>query len=122
MAELLSSFQTEIIDTVLQLEDAGFFHNRSELAPNLQEFLKQIIRGTLPDQNWPTALSKLTEVLDFLHKRPVIVLMDEYDSPMSYAAQYPYFTEVCLSPRLIMFTSHSLRRQIDFSARSSQSF
>ena len=122
MAELLSSFQTEIIDTVLQLEDAGFFHNRSELAPNLQEFLKQIIGGTLPDQNWPTALSKLTEVLDFLHKRPVIVLMDECDSPMSYAAQYPYFTEVCLSPRLIMSTSHSLRRQIDFSARSSQSF
>jgi len=122
MAELLSSFQTEITDTVLRLEDAGVFQNRSELAPSRQEFLKEIIGGRLPDDEWPTALSMLTEVLDLLHKRPVIVLIDEYDSPMSYAAQHPYSTEVCPSPSLIKSTSYYLRRQIYFSATSSRRF
>jgi len=51
MAELLSSFQTVIRDTVLQLEDAGAFQNRSELAPNLLEFLEEIIGGRLPITN-----------------------------------------------------------------------
>ena len=107
---------------VSQLEDAGFFQNREKLTPNLRKFLEEIISETLPDRKWFSALSKLTQVLHLLHKRRVIVLMDEYDSPMSYAAQHPYLTEVCPSPSLVMSTSHSLRRQIYFSARSSQSF
>jgi len=122
MVELLSSFQTEITDAVLRLEDAGAFQNRSELAPNLREFLEAIIGRRLPDKEWPTALYKLTNVLGLLHERRVIVLIDEYDSPISYAAQHPYFTEVCPSPSLIKSTSYSLRRQIYFSATSSRRF
>ena len=87
MADFLSSFQTVIRDMALQLEDAGFFQNHSELASNLQEFLKDLIRGRLPDHQWPTALSKLTNVLNLLHMRPVIVLINKYNSPMSYAVQ-----------------------------------
>jgi hypothetical protein len=121
MMELLSNFKMEITDTVLQLEDAGLFQNRSKLPPNLRKFLEEIIGGTLPDLKWSAALSKLTEVLYLLHQRRVIVLLDEYDSPMWYAAQHPYFTEVCL-PSPVMSASHSLSRQVSFSARSSQNF
>lgn len=121
MKELLSKFKIEITDMVLQLEDAGLFQNREKLTPNLRKFLEEIIAEKLPNPKWPAALSKMTEVLHLLHERQVIVLMDEYDSPISYAAQHQYYTKVCPSS-LVMSISHSFCRQIYFSARSSQNF
>lgn len=112
----------EISRVVVRLKNAGFFQDLGKLPESGQNLVNEIITETLPDQKWSAVLLDLTEVLHFLHKKPVIVLIDEYDSPMSYAARYPYVHEVCPSPSQFMLTSHSLGRQIFFSARSSQRY
>jgi len=122
MMELQNNFKIEISCVVVQLKNAGFFQNLDKLPKSGQNLVKDSIAETLPNQKWSAVLLDLTEVLHFLHKKPVIVLIDEYDSPMLYAAQYPYFHEVCLSSSRFMFTSHSLGRQVFFSARSSQCY
>ena len=59
----------------------------------LNEEHKAKIQANLPVDS-EEALFMLTEVLHVLHKREVIVLVDEYDTPMSYATQHDYFTDV----------------------------
>ena len=80
MMELQNNFKIEISCVVVQLKNAGFFQNLDKLP-------ESIIAEMLPDQKWSAVLLDLTEVLHSLHEKLVIVLIDEYDFPMSYAAQ-----------------------------------
>jgi len=96
MAKLLQNFRNHVTDTVLRLEDLGFFQNRGELPKNQQAFLEAVLKGTISDSQLPDVLFKLTEILHMLHQKQVIVLIDEYDTPTSHAVQDGYFPEVCL--------------------------
>ena len=114
MARLLQNFKNHVTDTVLRWESLGFFQNRSELLMDQQAFLEAVLKGTIPDSRWPDVLFKLTEILHMLHQRQVVVLIDEYDTPMSYAVQDGYFPEVCLSQGQNVYSL--IHRQMNFSA------
>ena len=118
MAELLQEFKNHITMIVRKLDGSGSFQNHGGLPKNHQEFLETVLKGMIPDSEYPTALFQLTDMLHELYQTQVVVLIDEYDTPMSYAGQHGYFSEVCRSPGQAMYTSHSLCRQAIFSARS----
>ena len=121
MQGMLRSFKDHIIQDLLpHLNRLGVFRNLAELPEDLQAFYTGVLNDTLSDSLWSRVLSKLTEMLYLLHKTRVIVLIDEYDTPSSYALQHGYPVEVC-SSSLTIYTSHSLSRRTIFSAGSSQS-
>jgi hypothetical protein len=97
MDELLQQFKNHVVAIVRRLEDSGLFKNRQELPRNQQAFLKAVLEKKLDDSEWPTVLFELTRLLHTLLNREVIVLVDEYDTPTSYAIQHDYFPEVCLT-------------------------
>lgn len=94
MKNMLEDFKTCIAGVARELEDTGSFKNRHELGLNSQKFLNGVLRKELDDSEWPTALFQLTRVLRTLHNKRVMVLVDEYDTPISYAVQHGYFPEV----------------------------
>ncbi len=97
MAGLLQNFRDHVTDTVLLLEDSGFFQNRHELPKNQLKFLEAVLKGTVTDSQLHKVLFKLTEIFHVLHRKQVVVLIDEYDTPTSHAVRDGYFPEVCLS-------------------------
>lgn len=86
----------QVNETALDLKHRGLLTNLHELDETDRTFLNQILNEELNAKIGPRALFKLTKVLHTLHKRQVIVLVDEYDTPTSHATHYGYFTEVCL--------------------------
>ena len=122
MAELLQIFRMHVTDICWGLEDSGFFQNRDELPKNQRKFLEAVLKNTVPDLYLFNVLFKLTENLHaVLHQKQAVVLIDEYDTPMSHAVRDGYSSEVCLNqvPTMCILT-HSLRSQICFSIESSQ--
>lgn len=97
MQGMLRSFKDHIIQDVLpHLNRLDVFRNLAELPEDLQMFYKDVLNDTLSDSLWSRVLFKLTEMLGLLHRSRVIVLIDEYDTPSSYALQHGYSVEVCL--------------------------
>lgn len=96
----MQEFKNEVIKVAEELEDSGVFKNSHELPTHQHIFLQEVLEEKLADWRWPDALFELTELLHTLHKRKVVVLVDEYDTPMSYAMRHGYFPEVCLYPAL----------------------
>lgn len=115
MPRLLQNFRNHITDIALRFESLGFFQNRSDLLMDQQAFLEAVLNGTIPDSRLPDVLCKLTEILHTLHQKQVVILIDEYDTPTSYAVQNGHFPEVCQLTSGCILT-HSLRRQMNFSA------
>jgi hypothetical protein len=97
MDKLLQKFKNHIVAIVLRLEDSDLFEDRQKLPRNQQAFLKAVLEKKLDDSEWPTVLFELTQLLHVLLNREVIVLVDEYVTPTSYAIQHDYFPEVCLT-------------------------
>jgi len=95
MGKLLEKYKLQVIDIATQLEDLGVFRGRHKLPKNQEVFLNKLLTGTLADSWWPASLFKLTQVLHTLHKKGVVVLVDEYDTPISHATQCDYLPEVC---------------------------
>jgi len=84
------------------LQKQGLLTHRDELDKVDRTFLTQVMSRTLPADEWPETLYKLTAVLRTIHNRDVIVLIDEYDTPAAHASKHGYFSEVCLhQPSLI---------------------
>jgi hypothetical protein len=96
MKAMMQDFKTCITNIVEDLENRGFFKNRLDLGVNTQRFLDNVLKKKLDDSEWPDALFDLTRVLHLLYKRKVVVLVDGYDTPTSYALQYGFFLEVRL--------------------------
>jgi hypothetical protein len=95
MDELLQKFKKYVSRIAHQLERDGLFKDTRDLHKRDQTFLDEVLTEKLEDSSWPTALFKLTRLLHTLHKKEVLVLVDEYDTPMSHAVQHGYFSEVC---------------------------
>jgi hypothetical protein len=97
MVKLLQEFKYHLMEIAHQLEDSGLFQNCGKLGMTQQAFLKAVLEGTIPNLQLHTVLLKLTKMLHVLYQRRVIILIDEYDTPTSYAVQHEYFPEVCPS-------------------------
>jgi hypothetical protein len=98
MDELLQEFKKRVTRIAQGLGDSGFFKNRQELGDSLQTFLREVLEMKLAESTLPEALFDLTQVLHTLSNRPVILLVDEYDTPTSHAVQHGYFPEVRRDP------------------------
>ena len=55
---------------------------------------KDILNRTASKVIYENALKMLSEILQIYHKKQVIVLMDEYDTPIHSGYQYKYYDEV----------------------------
>ena len=98
MQKLLQKFKTHVTYVAQELEASGTFNSRGELARSEQKFLDNVLEKTLEDADWPTAPFRLTRLMHKLSKRKVIVLVDEYDTPTSYAVRHGYRAEVFTWP------------------------
>jgi hypothetical protein len=85
-----------VSEIALDLQRRGLLTNIHELDNMDQTFLNKLLDEEHDTKIEAQALFRLTKILCTLHKREVVVLVDEYDTPTSYAAQYHYFDEVCL--------------------------
>ena len=107
MTTFLEKYKRQVNQIARDLADSGAFENRSELGEYEQKFLDAVLKRDLPDSDWPIVLFRLTRMLHQLHKRRVVVLVDEYDTPISCAAQHGYYAEVSLT-RTLLHVAHSL--------------
>ncbi|KAI9509991.1 hypothetical protein F5148DRAFT_1374784 [Russula earlei] len=90
---LKKEFRLLVERIVFDLKRRGFLSNLDELNEVDRSFLDQILNEEHKANIEAKALFRLTEVLHTLHKREVVVLVDEYDTPTSYAIRHGYFTE-----------------------------
>ena len=94
MADLRNAFKTRVISMVRDLEDIGHFQNRDELPKNQRAVLDRVLGETLPDLEWPDVLFELSRILRNLHGNKTIVLIDEYDTPITNITKSPFALEV----------------------------
>lgn len=92
--DLLVKFRAYISRVARHLDRQGLFNNRTGLNNNEQQFLDGILNSTLPDSDLSITPFALTDFIFALTKRQVIVLVDEYDTPTSYAVSRGYFSEL----------------------------
>jgi hypothetical protein len=89
-------FRILVATIVSDLKRRGFLPNLHELDETDRTFINQILNQGHKAEVEAQALFRLTEILHILHKREVILLIDEYDTPTAYASQYGYLTKVRL--------------------------
>ena len=110
---LEKKFQSLVSEIASDLQDRGLLTNLHELNKMDHTFLNEILNDEA--KIGAKALFKLTKILHTLHKREVVVLVDEYDTPTSYATQYGYFSEVCLhKPRMVQILLDIFKADIFF--------
>ena len=81
---LQRKFRLLVSRIALDLEEHGLLTNLHELTERDQTRLKEILDGECKAKIGEEALLFwLTKVLKTLHKREVVVLVDEYDTPTS---------------------------------------
>jgi hypothetical protein len=120
MKAMLDGFKTQIAFLTRQLIERGLLPQPdshaadNKLSKLSQTYLKDIMKFGLPDAEWPAIGLQLTRMLHRVNKKKVIILIDEYDTPMSSALQNGYLREVC-SPQIkqgpdltLYFTGHRL--------------
>ncbi|KAI9509989.1 hypothetical protein F5148DRAFT_1374783 [Russula earlei] len=90
---LEKEFRLLVKRIVFDLKRRGILSNLDELDEVDRSFLDQILNEEHKANIEAEALFRLTEVLHTLHKREVVVLVDEYDTPTSYAIRHGYSTE-----------------------------
>ena len=83
--DFIEGFKDEDVAIAEDLKQCGFFKSRSNLTSSEQKFLKNLLNRDLTHLQWTKALQKLTKFMHELTNREVVVLVDEYDTPMSEA-------------------------------------
>jgi hypothetical protein len=95
MDELKEQFSELVYDIAGRMERNGYFVGSQELGQDQKTFLRDVQQRQLRIAQLPMALYNLTTVTAALTKRGIIVLIDEYDTPTSYAFQQGYYPDVC---------------------------
>jgi hypothetical protein len=109
MKAMLDGFKTQMADLTGELIDSGLLPepDSNRLSNRHQTYLKDIMKFALPDEEWPAVGLKLTRMLHTVNNKKVIILIDEYDTPMSSALQNSYLEGVC-SPQIKQGTDFTL--------------
>jgi hypothetical protein len=94
MDDLLQQFGELVCEIAQDMQNDGYFSGSHELGEAYQTFLRNLLERRLAKEQFPRALYNLTKIVGKLTKRRPIVLIDEYDTPISYAVQHGYFPEV----------------------------
>jgi hypothetical protein len=95
MDDLLEQFGQLVFNVARDMQNDAYFSGSQELGEACQTFLRDVLLRRLPKEELPEALYYLSKVVAQLTKRRLIVLIDEYDTPISYAVQNGYFPDVC---------------------------
>jgi hypothetical protein len=95
MDDLLEQFGELVSEIARDMQNDGYFSGFHELGEVYQTFLRDVLHGQLAKEQLPRALYNLTKIVGKLTNRKPIVLIDEYDTPTSYAVQNGYFPDVC---------------------------
>ena len=95
MDDLLKQFSELVFNIARDMENDGYFIGSQELGEAQQTFLHDVLHRRLGKKQLPTVLYRLTKVVAKLTEMTPIVLIDEYDTPISYAVQNGYFLDVC---------------------------
>ena len=96
--DLVEGFKDEVVTISENLQALGHFKSRASLTPSEAVFLDGILTRTLPERQWPGALSRLCKIVHKLTRREVVLLVDEYDTPTSQAMHHGFLSEVCALP------------------------
>jgi len=105
MKAMLDGFKTQIADLTGELIEGGLLpepdsHAKVNKLSNMsQTYLKQIMGLNLPDAELSAVGLRLTRLLHTVNEKKVIILIDEYDTPMSSALQNSCLEGVC-SPQI----------------------
>jgi hypothetical protein len=102
MDELLAKFRNQVVELFRHLRDLECFKGSQELPKFNRKFLDEALHNKLDSSDWKHALFKLTGLLHNLRKRRVVVLVDEYDTPILHAMQHQYFKEVRTPPMALL--------------------
>ena len=102
MDDLLEQFGELVSDIVWDMQNDGYFSGCQDLGEVYQTFLHDLLGQWLAKKQLPRMLYNLTRVIAKLTKRRPIVLIDEYDTPTSYAVQNGYFPDICPCAHLSM--------------------
>jgi len=88
---MLAVFDEKILQLLYNLSDKFFLSGNQGYIAWLQECIKGA--QSLGRQR-RTALQYISQVLCEVYEKPVVVLIDEYDSPMHSAIEHNFATEV----------------------------
>ncbi|KAI0048110.1 hypothetical protein FA95DRAFT_1572097 [Auriscalpium vulgare] len=91
MPQLRIAFLTAVKNAVSDMKYTGCFSNAAELDEHDGRFLKKVLSLTTPlydEFDTGTILRDISRIVYKLSKRPMVFMMDEYDSPIAYAAEH----------------------------------
>jgi hypothetical protein len=112
--DLEEGFVNQVVDVARRLRSVGHLESNSNLDSDQRKYLRRLFDRQLSKYEWKAALAKLTEIIFTITERTTIVLVDEYDTPMSEALQRGYLEEVTtFSPRF-KINSHTYPGQFLF--------
>jgi hypothetical protein len=77
-SNLIEGFKDEVVTISENLQALGYFKNQASLSPSEVLFLDGILTRTLPEQQWPGALSQLCKIVHKLTQGNVVILVDGY--------------------------------------------
>ncbi|KAI0048120.1 hypothetical protein FA95DRAFT_1572105 [Auriscalpium vulgare] len=96
ISDLRSAFLVEVKRAVMHMKRTGCFANANELDESDASFLRKLMTvssSTLDASQAETILRNISRIVHELSKRPILFLMDEYDSPIAYSAEHGFHEE-----------------------------
>jgi hypothetical protein len=94
MEMLVKRFRQLVRKVAGDVKNSGHFNNSSVLDEDDRTFIDDARKSRLDEDQLPDALYDLTRIVEKLTNRRVIVLIDEYDTPISHAIKNGYSSEV----------------------------
>ncbi|QTA81720.1 AAA ATPase-like domain-containing protein, nuclease domain-containing [Desulfonema limicola] len=67
---------------------------KDTLFPEEKKYFQQVIEGSLPDADYNDALKKLSMYLGRCYNMPVVILIDEYDTPIHAGYAKGYYEQI----------------------------
>jgi hypothetical protein len=93
MEMLVKRFRQLVRKVAGDVKNSGHFNNSSVLDEDDRTFIDDARKSRLDEDQLPDALYDLTRIVEKLTNRRVIVLIDEYDTPISHAIKNGYSSE-----------------------------